>query len=118
MPVVTVLNRPANVVNLFETSQGAPAPMPDTSRRIVPSQPSSRPPPADRPEIELDPNLMRGLHRWTGATLSDGRVILELLLGAPGEELEPVQIVLDRPVVDELGQDLRELATMLHLDLR
>ena len=118
MPFIAVLKRPAKVVSLFPNRHGAPAPMPDTRRRIVPSQPSSPPPPADRPEIELDPNLMRGLHRWTGATLSDGRVILELLLGAPGEELEPVQIVLDRPVVDELGQDLRELATMLHLDLR
>ena len=117
MPVVTVLNRPANVVSLFEISQGASAKMPETSRNLTADRNATRPVPVDLDDvIELDPKLMRGLHRWTGATLSDGRVVLELRLDGLGEAPERCQIVLHRSVANELGQDLRDLATALHLE--
>ena len=118
MRFIPVQKRPENVVNLFATSQGAATPMPETSRRPALGQPAAPPTKANVAEIELDPKLIRGLHRWTGATLSDGRVLLELELDVPGGAPESVQVVLHRPVLDELGQDARRLAAMLHLDLR
>ncbi len=116
MPFISVLQRPANVVSLFATNQGAPAPMPETNRRIAPSKPAAQPTPANLDGIELDPALMCGLLGWQTATLRDGRVVLEVLLDSPGEEPARIQVILHRPVADELGQDLRDLATALHAE--
>src|SRR5678815_1289214 len=116
MPFLAVHPHTANVVNLFATSQGARAKMPETSRNLTADRDATRPVPADIDDvIELNPKLMRGLHRWTGATLSDGRVVLELRLDGPVGAPERCQIVLHRSIADELGQDLRDLATALHV---
>ncbi len=117
MASISVLQRPANVVSLFAIQHGAPAPMSETNRRIAPGQPAQHPTPANLDEIEVDPSLMRGLPQWRGATLKDGRVLIEFVLDVPGGKQERVQIVLHRPVAAELGQDLERLAMTLHIEM-
>jgi hypothetical protein len=90
--------------------------MPETSRQIALGHTAPHPNPANADEIILDPALMRGLPGWKTGTLKDGRAVLELLLDSPEGETQRFQLLLDRPVAAELGRDVMEVSTALHIE--
>ena len=117
MPFIAVQKRPATVVSLFATSHGAPSTMPETNRNLTADRNAIQTVPANLDNtIALDAALIRGLLGWKTATLRDGRVVCEVLLDVPGGASERCQIVLHRSVADEVGKDLRDLATALHIE--
>lgn len=93
---IAVQERPTtNVVKLFTTNDGAPAPMPETNRSLAAEQAFPTLIPTSLASIDLHQALIRGLIRSEITALEDGRVVLEVVLESPGRPPEILQILMN-----------------------